>query len=628
VSRLARVVFVLLVGATFSAFFVAQRLKGSPPVVGSVKVVKFFSPNRDGRRDTEKVSFVLKEADDVTVDIVDEDGGRIKRLATGVGAGAFSPVRLEWDGSTDDGARASDGLYRLRIALRRTGRSVVFPKAILLDTSAPRPVVVRVRPTGLRVTPRGPAIAGPGQRVAVTVRRVSRRRRTRFAVWRTDSGKPQRVAAFESRRKGSRRGIWDGLVDGRPAPTGTYLFVPTVEDRAGNRGSAPVDLPPQAGTIPGRPGVIIRRLAVQAPLEPVRTSSRIEFLVDSRGQSYRWNVRRVGAARRLKKGSAKPGAPLVMRAPNGVSGVYLLEVRRGRFTTRVPFMVQSAERAPILAVLPTISWVGSDTIDDDGDGLPNALSAGATVRYPRPSSGSEGTGLPVGFAEQTAPLLAFLDRSRIRYDVTSDLALADSSDPRPTDREGVLLAGPARWVPRASAARLRRYVQRGGRLASFGEESLRRGVTVQRGRLVRPTQPSTTDAFGARLRPVRRLGRPAALVPLQEDPELGLLEGTSASLDGFRVLEESLPSSRSRLKLRIGVGQDRGEEAPIDAETGAPEAPKPALTGSRLGAGVVIRVGLPEWGRRLRDDADVQQVTRNVADILRRVRPRPRSPLR
>jgi len=43
---------------------------------------------------------------------------------------------------------------------------------------------------------------------------------------------------------------------------------------------------------------------------------------------------------------------------------------------------------------------------------------------------------------------------------------------------------------------------------------------------------------------------------------------------------------------------------------------------------VVIRVGLPEWGRRLRDDADVQQITRNVADILRRVRPRPRSPLR
>ncbi|MBA2513900.1 MAG: hypothetical protein H0V26_06185, partial [Solirubrobacterales bacterium] len=128
-SRLARVVFVLLVGATFSAFFVAQRLKGSPPVVGSVKVVKFFSPNGDGRRDTEKVSFVLKEADDVTVDIVDEDGGRVRRLATGVEARAFSPVRLEWNGETDDGVRALDGLYRLRIALRRTGRSVVFPKS-------------------------------------------------------------------------------------------------------------------------------------------------------------------------------------------------------------------------------------------------------------------------------------------------------------------------------------------------------------------------------------------------------------------------------------------------------------------------------------------------------------------
>jgi len=628
VSRLARVVFVLLVGATFSAFFVAQRLKGSPPVVGSVKVVKFFSPNRDGRRDTEKVSFVLKEADDVTVDIVDEDGGRVRRLATGVEARAFSPVRLEWNGETDDGVRALDGLYRLRIALRRTGRSVVFPKSILLDTSAPRPVVVRVRPAGLRVTARGPAVAAPGQPVAVTVRRVSRRRRTRFAVWRTDAGTPKRVAAFEARRTGSRRGVWDGLVDGQAAATGTYLFVPTVEDRAGNRGSAPAVLPPQAGTVPGRPGVIVRRLAVQAPLEPVRTGRRVEFLVDSRGQSYRWNVRRVGASRRLKKGSAEPGAPLVMRAPNGVSGVYLLEVRRGRFTTRVPFLVQSAERAPILAVLPTISWVGSDTIDDDGDGLPNSLTAGATVRHPRPASGLDGTGLAPGFAEQSAPLLAFLDRSRIRYDVTSDLALADSSDPRATDRQGVLLAGPARWVPRASAARLRRYVQRGGRLASFGEETLRRGVTVGPGRLMRPTQPSATDAFGARLLPVRRLERPVSLVPISDDPGLRLLEGTSASLEGFRILEESLPGGRRGLDLRVGVGEDRGEEAPIDPETGAPEAPRPALTGSRLGSGVVIRVGLPEWGRHLRDDADVQQITRNVADILRRVRPRPRSPLR
>ena len=41
-TLLARVVFALLVAATFSAFFVAQRLKSAPEVVNTVKVPKFF----------------------------------------------------------------------------------------------------------------------------------------------------------------------------------------------------------------------------------------------------------------------------------------------------------------------------------------------------------------------------------------------------------------------------------------------------------------------------------------------------------------------------------------------------------------------------------------------------------
>ena len=632
-SLLARVVFALLVAATFSAFFVAQRLKSAPPVVGAARVMKFFSPNGDGTRDVETISFRVKQADDATVDVVDAGGGRVRRLATAVRARPFRRVELTWDGRTDEGARAPDGRYRVRIALRRTGRSVVVPNPIELDTTAPRPVVVRARPRGGQVATRGPAIALPGQPVDLTVRRVSRYRRTQFEVWRTDlADGPRRVAAFESRRKGSRRGVWDGRVEGVPAPVGTYLMVPNVEDRAGNRGSSPGELPPQPGTVPGRPGVTVRRLAVQPPLSPVRSGRRAEFLVDSRGATYRWNVRRVGAARRIDKGTGRPGRPLRITAPGGRSGVYLLEVRNGRFSTRVPFLVQSPERARILAVLPAITWVGSDRLDDDGDGLPDTLSEPTgSVRFPRPLTGEDGTGLPAGFADQTAPLLAFLDRARIRYDVTTDLALAASdNDPSPTDREGVLLAGSERWIPRALGGRLRRYAERGGRVASFGTGSLRRGVTIaaDRGRLERPTQPTATDALGARLEAVRRPDEPALLVPLEDDPELGLLEGTGDVLGPFRALEESVPAEGGKLRLAAGAGQDLGEAAPLDPATGAPRAARPALTGSRLGRGVVIRVGLPEWGRRLREDAGVQQITRNVADILRRVRPRPRSPLR
>ena len=67
-SRLARGVFALLVVATFSAFFVAQRLKSAPPVVGAARVMKFFSPNGDGTRDVETISFRVQEPDEVSVE--------------------------------------------------------------------------------------------------------------------------------------------------------------------------------------------------------------------------------------------------------------------------------------------------------------------------------------------------------------------------------------------------------------------------------------------------------------------------------------------------------------------------------------------------------------------------------
>jgi len=624
VTLLARAAFGLLVVATFSAFFVAQRLKSAPAVVDPGKIPRFFSPNGDGERDVANVSFRLRDADDVTVDVVDDDDGRVRRLAAGRAARPFKPVRLRWDGRTDDAARAPDGRYRLRVALRRAGRSVVVPTAIDLDTTPPRPRVVRVREPGRPAAAEGPAVVAPGRLVQVTVRGVSRYRRTRFAVWRTDRRPSREVATFESARKGSRRGTWDGMVEGRPADPGTYLIVPEVEDRAGNAGTAPAALPPEPGTVPGRPGVLVREIAVQPPFSPVRAGARVALFVDSRGRSYRWNLRRVGGPRRVRRGSSAPGRPLRLRVPGGVTGAYLLEVRSGAVSTRVPILVQSPERARILVVLPAIAWLGEDPVDDDGDGLPNDLTGGGDgrVRVPRPL-----TGLPARFALESAPLLVFLDRARVRYDLTTDLALADSDDPSATDRQGVLLPEPLRYVTRALAGRLRRYIERGGRLAAFGSGSLRRGVTLARdGRqLSGATVPTATDAFGIRLSAPRRMADGAELTTLEDDPAAGLLEAFDGALGGFRTVEESEPS---RSRLVAALGQDRGDAAPLDPETGVRRPPAPALISVRLGRGLLIRVGLPEWGRRLGEDGDVQQITRNALDLLRRVRPRPRSPLR
>ena len=59
-TLVARVTFVVLVGATFAAFFVAQRLKSTPPVIDVRKITRYFSPNGDGKRDANDISISLQ----------------------------------------------------------------------------------------------------------------------------------------------------------------------------------------------------------------------------------------------------------------------------------------------------------------------------------------------------------------------------------------------------------------------------------------------------------------------------------------------------------------------------------------------------------------------------------------
>ena len=75
------------------------------------------------------------------------------------------------------------------------------------------------------------------------------------------------------------------------------------------------------------------------------------------------------------------------------------------------------------------------------------------------------------------------------------------------------------------------------------------------------------------------------------------------------------------------LGQDVTEAERADAEEKG-EQPRPALpslTAARLGKGYVIRVGLTEWVKRAGTDREVAQITRNIVDVLRRVKPRLRS---
>jgi flagellar hook assembly protein FlgD len=635
-TLVARVTFLVLVGATFSAFFVAQRLKSAPSVITVTGLARHFSPNGDKARDSNEFRVRLKVSDDVTVDVVNLDGDRIKRLADSVSVRAYRPLTLVWDGKTDAGDQAADGQYRLRVALRDEGRSATVQQTMNVDTKAPRAEVC----IGFKcsVKAQGNIISQGDREVKIYINRVSPFFATKFRVLRTDDGKPREVTTFTLKR-GAHRALWNGLDEaGKPLPPGTYIVQAEVRDKAGNVGISPTEF--EQGAVRGRPGLTVRGIAAQPPLRPVTAGQRVEFGVDARGASYRWRVRRVGDtavpkrgtvdAEAVRKDGSKSPAVLAFRAPEGPSGVYLLELRSGRWHTSVPFLVQAVKRSSVLVVVPAISWLGTDKVDDSPfDGLPNTLSAGSTVRWPRTFVGTGG--LPAGFADQVAPLLVFLDRNRIRYDLTSDLDLDLTRNPRASDREGVLFAGSERWITRTLASRLRRYVTDGGRVALFGSETMRRGVRLRvrtsddSGTLLRATQPTATDPFGARLGKLRTVSAPVLLSQMDDNTDYGLMEG-ALDLQGFTQFEESAPVTGKNAKLLTGVGQPltAEEEAAATSSGKEPRELRPALTAVQLGKGTVIRVGLPEWPQRLKDPS-VNQVTRNIIDILRGVEPRIRS---
>jgi hypothetical protein len=288
--------------------------------------------------------------------------------------------------------------------------------------------------------------------------------------------------------------------------------------------------------------------------------------------------------------------------------------------------VQSSERSKLLVVVPTASWLGVDKIDDDRDGLPNTLENGGPVEWPRAY-----TRLPPALAADTAPLLIFLDRAGIKYDLTSDIALARSDEPTAANRPGVILAGSLRWIPRSLARRLRRYVESGGRVASFGTESMRRGMRITDDVLSRPTQATPIDPFGARLEPVavprtEDDGRtPLPLTALTEDSSLGLLTGSDGTLSTFGRLEESAKRADTpNAKLLTAIGQDvtDSERAKAEAKGELPREALPVLAATRLGKGIEIRVGLTQWAQQANRDREVGQITHNIVDILRHITPK------
>ncbi len=595
-GRLRGAAFALLVVATFAAFFVVQRVKREPSDLREVRATRLFSPNDDGVKDRARASFALDRPDTVSVRVIDEDLEPVRTLVRNRPLAAGERLRVRWNGRTDDGRVAPDGVYRYRVNLQDQGRAVLLPRIVTLDTKPPKPRVLSIGPS-----PTKPEILplGDGGEARIRFYTPSTKEPTDVLIYRTSPG--VELVHETTVPAGEDQTVWSGADEaGRPMRPGTYVVAVRTRDQAGNVGTSPSPLPPRAEygtTLGGRGGITIRELGVQPTLEPSIAGSNVQFGVDARRRPYRWSVRRVGVTR-VDKDGRKTKPVVTFKAPDVKrSGLYLFEVRAGGRTTSVPLPIQAVKTRKVLVVLPAITWQGRNAVDDDGDGWPNTLSGGLPVRRERVLA----DGLPGDLVRQIAPLLIFLDRQELRYDLTTDLALAADVGPRIEGHTGVMLAGDERWLPVEQQRELRRFVRRGGVVASFGVDSLRRQVRLTAERLVDPTAPTPADAFGATLAPLER-AEDTTLTIFNDEIELfaGDVYGGTGVFTGYDVFE----ATRS-----VGDGQEIVASAATDDG-------RKVIVATRLGEGLVIRFGLPQLAERLGEPSNETELVRRTWTLL------------
>jgi FlgD Ig-like domain len=597
---LVRAVFALLVVATIAAFFVTQQLKSEDALVLRFAAQpKHFSPNGDGKRDRTLLGFDLSRPATVSFYVLDGEGNEIRRLVDDRALAGDAKHRFRWNGSDDDGAPVPDGLYRMRVVQRSEGRVINSSKRIRVDRRPPSVVL-------LEATPGVIAPREPGQRVDVVVRyRGPSNTAPEFRVFRTDGGEPRVVRRFRGNE--SRRGIWHGEVAvgperTEPAPEGDYAFTVTVRDRAGNPVVAPAEIPRPATARAGT-GVSVRSFTLSGPLEVIPAGSAATLEAGPLDRSLDFVMSRYGDPGPIRRGGRIAGRFRVHVPSDARTGLYLVRVRTGRHRAVWPLAVaglpqskRAAERARPLVVLPAMSWQGLNPIDDDLDGFADSLPEGRSVGLTRPFRGGR---LPPRFASEVGPLLRYLEREGLAYDLTTDVSLARGVGPALGNAPGVALAGSALWLPEPLLRRLRDEVSDGLRVASFGADALRRTVRLRGDRLTDPGERRRVDAFG----------EGSSLLPTSSAPMtvfqdgLGLFEDLDAFFGDFTVFEESagLPTESRRIAT---AGRDPR---------------RPAFVAYGLGGGLVIRSGTPQWARELEEERlgeEVPAVTNRIWRLL------------
>jgi hypothetical protein len=205
-----------LLVATSAAFAITEHLKLIKSDVFGTEVSKVLAPGCHCATSKAIVRIRLRHTEHVTVTIVDSAGHEVATIASNMLVHARSPQHWAWDGRTDAGGRAPDGVYHPWVQLPH--RTFRFANNILLDTKAPKVLSANVaRPL---------LFAGPGRTVAI-----------RYAF-----GEPAHAVVFFRGRRiifGRRtrqhdKVKWTGALAGQSLRPGRYVLSVGAQDVAGN----------------------------------------------------------------------------------------------------------------------------------------------------------------------------------------------------------------------------------------------------------------------------------------------------------------------------------------------------------------------------------------------------------
>jgi len=292
-----------LLAATALAFVYTESLKLTPsPILGTRVLPKQISPVCNCPTDSTVIAFRLREADVVDIEIIDEGGEVVRRLARRESKQP-GQVSFVWNGESDARVPVSEGSYRPRVKLRRQHRTIVLPNPIRVDTTPPVVAMIRLAPRVF--SPDGDARS---DRVVVG--------------YRVDE--PARVSLFvDGQRAVLKKGRrtegtidWFGRSGGEPLPQGPYMLRVGAVDVAGNESR------PTRSKV-----VVIRYIALGRSAIVARPGGRFAVLVLSDAARVTWKL---GAL----TGIARPGT-LRLRAP----------LQSGRFTLTVTANGRSARAA-------------------------------------------------------------------------------------------------------------------------------------------------------------------------------------------------------------------------------------------------------------------------------------------